>query len=95
MLLIAYRLFLNGIVSAAGTLVSRSVYTVDIASKRHVHAPGAITKDDVERYKQAFARPGSLTAAINYYRAIIDAATWAPPTTKRRVQGHNEALFIT
>ena len=52
----------------------------------HMRAPGAFTKDDVERYKQAFARPGSLTAVLNYYRAIIDAATWAPPTTKRHVR---------
>ena len=28
----------------------------------------------MERFKQAFSRPGSMTAALNYYRAIIDAA---------------------
>ncbi len=44
---------------------------------------GAIAEEDIERFKQAFARPGSMTAALNYYRAIIDAATWAAPTTKR------------
>ena len=38
----------------------------------------------MERFKQAFSRPGSMSAALNYYRAVIDAATWAPPTTKRR-----------
>lgn len=38
--------------------------------------PGAISPEDVERYKQAMARPGSLTAALNYYRAFIDGNTW-------------------
>jgi pimeloyl-ACP methyl ester carboxylesterase len=36
------------------------------------HGPvheGAFTPEDVERYKQALARPGALTAALNYYRA--------------------------
>ena len=28
------------------------------------------------RYKQAFQQPGAPTAAINYYRALIDCATW-------------------
>jgi pimeloyl-ACP methyl ester carboxylesterase len=31
--------------------------------------PGAFTADDVRRYKEALARPGALTAALNYYRA--------------------------
>ena len=29
----------------------------------------AFTDEQVERYKQAFSRPGSMTAALNYYRA--------------------------
>lgn len=28
------------------------------------------------RYKKAFQQPGAPTAAINYYRALIDCATW-------------------
>jgi pimeloyl-ACP methyl ester carboxylesterase len=32
--------------------------------------PGAFTGEDVERYKEALARPGALTAALNYYRAF-------------------------
>ena len=31
---------------------------------------------DIERYKQGFARPGSMTGALNYYRAIVDSTTW-------------------
>jgi pimeloyl-ACP methyl ester carboxylesterase len=32
--------------------------------------PGAFTDADVERYKEAFAQPGALTASLNYYRAF-------------------------
>jgi pimeloyl-ACP methyl ester carboxylesterase len=32
--------------------------------------PQAFTKEDVRLYKQALARPGALTAALNYYRAL-------------------------
>ncbi len=34
----------------------------------------AFTSDDVRRYKQALARPGALTAALNYYRALRHSA---------------------
>lgn len=37
--------------------------------------PGAITEKELERYKAAFSRPGSLTAAINYYRASFASTT--------------------
>jgi pimeloyl-ACP methyl ester carboxylesterase len=33
--------------------------------------PGAFTEEDIRRYKQALARPGALTAAVNYYRAAF------------------------
>ncbi|SFR91974.1 Pimeloyl-ACP methyl ester carboxylesterase [Halomicrobium zhouii] len=36
----------------------------------------AFTDEDVERYKRAFARPGVLTAAINYYRALFRRNAW-------------------
>ncbi|HEX8276114.1 MAG TPA: alpha/beta fold hydrolase [Longimicrobiaceae bacterium] len=39
--------------------------------------PGAFTDTDVERYKEAFARPGALTASLNYYRAF--ARSEKPP----------------
>lgn len=32
--------------------------------------PEAFTTEDVRRYKQALARPGALTAALHYYRAL-------------------------
>ena len=36
---------------------------------RGTATPGAFTDDDIARYKEALARPGALTAALNYYRA--------------------------
>lgn len=35
--------------------------------------PGAFSDDDIRRYKEAAARPGALTAMINYYRAAVRA----------------------
>jgi epoxide hydrolase 4 len=32
---------------------------------------GAFTEADIERYKEALAQPGVLTASINYYRALF------------------------
>ena len=32
--------------------------------------PDAFTDEDVRRYKRALGRPGALTAALNYYRAL-------------------------
>jgi epoxide hydrolase 4 len=36
-------------------------------------ARGALPPDDVERYKDALARPGALTASLNYYRCALRA----------------------
>jgi pimeloyl-ACP methyl ester carboxylesterase len=33
--------------------------------------PDAFRDEDVRRYKEALARPGALTAALNYYRAVF------------------------
>jgi pimeloyl-ACP methyl ester carboxylesterase len=39
--------------------------------RRQPVRPGAFTPEDVRRYKDALARPGALTAALNYYRAAF------------------------
>ena len=42
--------------------------------------PGAFTTGDIERYAEALARPGALTASLNYYRALFrrnPLETWA------------------
>jgi pimeloyl-ACP methyl ester carboxylesterase len=40
-----------------------------ILRRQPVH-PETFTAEDVRRYKHALARPGALTAALNYYRAL-------------------------
>lgn len=42
--------------------------------------PGAFTDDDIRRYREAAARPGALTAMLNYYRAAARRPT--PPTRR-------------
>jgi pimeloyl-ACP methyl ester carboxylesterase len=41
------------------------------ALRRDPVRPGAFSDDDLCRYKLALSRPGALTAAINYYRALF------------------------
>lgn len=33
--------------------------------------PGSFSEEDIRLYKEALARPGALTAAVNYYRAAL------------------------
>jgi pimeloyl-ACP methyl ester carboxylesterase len=45
---------------------------------------GAITSKDVERYKAAFSRPGSLAGAMSYYKASLAANTkWWDETAEK------------
>jgi pimeloyl-ACP methyl ester carboxylesterase len=39
--------------------------------RRDTVRPGVFTDEDVRLYKEALGRPGALTAAINYYRALF------------------------
>jgi epoxide hydrolase 4 len=41
------------------------------ALRRQPVHPDAFTWEDVRRYKEAIAKPGALTAALNYYRAAF------------------------
>jgi pimeloyl-ACP methyl ester carboxylesterase len=36
----------------------------------HDARPGAFSRDDIERYVEAWSQPGAITAMINYYRAL-------------------------
>jgi len=38
--------------------------------RRSPARPGAFTDDDIARYKEAIARPGAVTAMLNYYRTF-------------------------
>lgn len=39
--------------------------------RRDPMRPGAFSDEDIAAYKKALAQPGALTAAINYYRALV------------------------
>ncbi len=41
------------------------------AFRRDPVQPGTFTAEDIERYVEAIARPGALTATLNYYRALL------------------------
>jgi pimeloyl-ACP methyl ester carboxylesterase len=41
------------------------------AFREEVRGPNAFSAEDLERYREAFAQPGALTAMINYYRAAV------------------------
>lgn len=43
-----------------------------------IHHIEKISQDDIEAYKKEISRPGALTAAINYYRALGLAIAWGP-----------------
>ncbi len=55
----------EGVIRAGDFALLRSVF------RRDPVRPGALTAEDVERYVEAIARPGALTASLNYYRALL------------------------
>ncbi len=44
--------------------------------------PNAVSATDIEEYRKAFAQPGALTAAINYYRATFRGLSSQPQLPK-------------
>ena len=48
--------------------------------------PGTFGEDDIDRYVEALSRPGALTAAINYYRALARRAPAVARALRRRVE---------
>ncbi len=53
------------VIRAGDFALLRSVF------RRDPVRPGALTAEDIERYIEAIAQPGSLTASLNYYRALL------------------------
>jgi epoxide hydrolase 4 len=48
--------------------------------------PGAFSPQDIERYIEAISRPGALTAAMNYYRALFRQSPARVQGQMRRVE---------
>jgi pimeloyl-ACP methyl ester carboxylesterase len=53
---------------------------------RDPRRPGAYTSEDIERMVEAFAEPGTATAALNYYRALVRRNPFAASRLLRRVE---------
>lgn len=51
-------------------LAARNYAAVRSLLRRKPAVAGTFSRDDVARYVEAIARPGALTAALNYYRAL-------------------------
>jgi pimeloyl-ACP methyl ester carboxylesterase len=49
----------------------RNFAYLERAWRRDPIRPGAFTEEDIRLYKEALARPGALSAALNYYRATF------------------------
>ena len=56
----------------------RDFALLERALRRGAVRPGAFSDEDVRLCKEALARPGALTAAINYYRAVFRGGLCAP-----------------
>jgi epoxide hydrolase 4 len=48
--------------------------------------PGTFDEEDIDRYVEALSRPGALTAAINYYRALARRAPTLARKLRRRIE---------
>jgi pimeloyl-ACP methyl ester carboxylesterase len=55
----------ENVIRAGDFALLRSVFRSDPVQ------PEAFTAEDIERYIEAIAQPGSLTASLNYYRALL------------------------
>lgn len=55
-----------------GRAIERAVFDRFLRdARRDPSRPGAFTNEDIRRYEETMARPGALTSASNYYRALL------------------------
>ena len=60
------------------SLLRRRAGFLKMMLRRDPSTPGAFTPEEIEAYREAFLRPGTATAAINYYRAAFRSGTRIP-----------------
>jgi len=65
--------------------------TLEKMLRRDPVRPGAFSDEDVRLYREALARPGALTAAVNYYRA---AFRFPPKVAGRKWPDDLETLVV-
>jgi len=71
-LLRSYYMFLFQLPLLPERVLRKDNYGAVIRSLREeVRGPNALTAEDFDRYREAFAQPGALTAMVHYYRAAM------------------------
>jgi epoxide hydrolase 4 len=55
--------------------------------------PGAFTAADVERYVEAWSKPGAIRAMINYYRAALRQNPWRTESRMRPIAAPTLVIF--
>jgi len=81
----------EAVLGAAGGFVLKQVL------RRTARRPDAFTDADLDRYGAAFAEPGALTCALDYYRAMgrSQAASRGAPRTPRAVSAPTTVIWGT
>ena len=75
-MLSSWYIFLLQIPGLAEWYIRRSDYRqIERVFTGWAHRKETFSKDDIRKFKDAIGRPGSLTAAINYYRALFRDAS--------------------
>ena len=67
-------------------LAARNFASLRYTLRNEPICPGAFTDEDIERYVEALARPGALTATLNYYRALFRRSPLKARALLRRIE---------
>ncbi len=63
---------------AAEKLAAAKNYEWPVGILRESSRPGAFTPEDLEKYREAFARPDAFSSMVNWYRAALQARNEIP-----------------
>jgi pimeloyl-ACP methyl ester carboxylesterase len=70
---------------AAEKLAESNNYEWPLDMIRESSRPGAFTPEELEKYREAFAKPGAFSAMVNWYRASLQARNEIPESFQVRV----------
>lgn len=96
-LLKSWYMFLFQLPSFPEWMIRRKNFAVlDKMFKESVARKGSFSEADIELYKEALARPGALTAALNYYRAnVLRMMSRAGRSGERKVSGTERGTRVS
>lgn len=70
---------------AAEKLAESNNYEWPLDMIRETSRPGAFTPEELEKYREAFAKPGAFSAMVNWYRASLQARNEIPESYQVKV----------